>query len=360
MNPRTLKFLTISITVFTILYFLLIPSGFAQAGLVPCGTSETQPCTVCHTFELGKNIIDFYLNTAMPLAATFLFFFAGFFLLTSAGKSDRVGKAQKIFTTTIWGIVISLSAWLVVNTILRSLAGDSNAASEWYRIECKVNPKSGKTQPLEKVWACVAADNKYACSPGNKQDLSDVENNACQGKQAVQIDKSLCGKEPPTQVSGNAQELARQILDKSSKVQLAGNHSSGNNDNATARQNIVDTAEGRQAQRSSYGCAPGQTVALNTKMLAGVLKLSDSFSFSVSEIAGGQHSCPSTRSPSGSRHYSGLAFDANVINGQSATASNSAIRQFSAMCRTLGATEVFDAHTRPQDHGTHVHCAWPR
>lgn len=44
-----------------------------------------------------------------------------------------------------------------------------------------------------KTWACVAADGKYACSPSNKQDLSDVPNNACQGKPAVQVGSNLCG-----------------------------------------------------------------------------------------------------------------------------------------------------------------------
>src|SRR3989344_3315979 len=43
------------------------------------------------------------------------------------------------------------------------------------------------------IWACIADDNKYACSQGNKQDLSDVPNNACRGKQARQIDSALCG-----------------------------------------------------------------------------------------------------------------------------------------------------------------------
>lgn len=43
------------------------------------------------------------------------------------------------------------------------------------------------------IWACLAADGKYACSPGNKKDLSDVPNNACSGKTAVQIDSTKCG-----------------------------------------------------------------------------------------------------------------------------------------------------------------------
>lgn len=45
----------------------------------------------------------------------------------------------------------------------------------------------------DKNYACVAADNKYACSPANLSNLSDVP--ACSGRTPIQIGKNLCGKD---------------------------------------------------------------------------------------------------------------------------------------------------------------------
>ncbi|WP_110514389.1 peptidoglycan-binding domain-containing protein [Herpetosiphon llansteffanensis] len=145
-------------------------------------------------------------------------------------------------------------------------------------------------------------------------------------------------------------DLARTIRD-SSRIALATIHTSGVSDSATARQNIVDTANGGAARRSSYGNAPGGSVNLATSLLNGMITLSQSWSYSVSEIAGGSHSATS-------RHYAGVAVDVNVINGSHVSASHPNQQSFRNKCANLGATEVLG----PGDsgHSTHIHCAWPR
>lgn len=144
--------------------------------------------------------------------------------------------------------------------------------------------------------------------------------------------------------------LATQILNNQN-IALATAHSSGVHDQATAQQNIADTAAGQRARRSNYGNAPGGTVALNERLLRGLLALAEQFSFGVSEIAGGSHS-------TNSRHYAGVTADINVINGRHVSASHPNVTAFKALCRTLGATEVLG----PGDpnHATHVHAGWPR
>ena len=86
-------------------------------------------------------------------------------------------------------------------------------------------------------------------------------------------------------------------------------------------------------------------------MLWGLRMIADRFKLRVSEIAGGSHSL-------NSRHYAGLAFDLNQINGADVSDTNSSIVGVQKMCRALGATEVLG----PDDagHGGHVHCAWSR
>jgi zinc D-Ala-D-Ala carboxypeptidase len=148
----------------------------------------------------------------------------------------------------------------------------------------------------------------------------------------------------PVAVSAaSARDLANQVL-HSPRITLATVHVSGVVDRANAHQNIVDTANGQAATRSHYQNAPGGTVALSAAMLQGMLHRSARFPFRVSEIAGGSHAV-------NSRHYRGVAFDADIINGHRVTSQGNDERAFMAGCRADGATEVLFE-------GTHVHCAW--
>ena len=149
---------------------------------------------------------------------------------------------------------------------------------------------------------------------------------------------------------GTRAQLATTIRD-SSRIGLATYHTSGVSDSATARQNIVDTANGGAARRSSYQNAPGGSVYLDTRLLNGMITLSQSWTYFVTEIAGGSHSVTS-------RHYDGVAVDVGTINGSGVSSSNPYQSAFRSKCSSLGATEVLG----PGDsgHSTHIHCAWPR
>jgi Putative peptidoglycan binding domain. len=148
--------------------------------------------------------------------------------------------------------------------------------------------------------------------------------------------------------------LAQQVLalNLKKRVILATVHESGIDDHAQALYNIQDTAAGKQARRSSYAndglpAAPGGTVLLDQRLLTTMLTLEKTYSFEVSEIAGGCHSA-------NSRHYRGLAVDVNVINGKHVSPANPYFMQVVQLCARLGATELLhpgnDAH-----HQDHVH-----
>ena len=154
--------------------------------------------------------------------------------------------------------------------------------------------------------------------------------------------------EPDTAAASTRASLAATVL-RSNRISLATFHSSGVRDNATARDNIVDTAHGGRAHRSAYGTAPGGSVYLSVAMLRGMLALRSSFTFRVSEIAGGSHSA-------GSLHYQGRAFDVDIVDGQPVSAANPHVRAFEARCRALGAIEVLGPGA--PGHATHIHCAW--
>jgi hypothetical protein len=149
--------------------------------------------------------------------------------------------------------------------------------------------------------------------------------------------------------SSTRAQLAGTIL-RSTRITLATVHSSGVVDRANAHQEIVDTSKGLRARRSCYGTAPCGSVFLDVSMLRGMLALRNSYTFRVSEIAGGSHSATS-------RHYLGKAFDLDILNGQGVSASNPHFRSFMQRCRALGAIEVLGPGD--PDHATHIHCAWP-
>ena len=135
-------------------------------------------------------------------------------------------------------------------------------------------------------------------------------------------------------------------------ITLAEQHISGQSDFATPKSNIRHTLFLMQAGRSHYGNAPatGDT-DLDTRLLQGMVELARHYQFRVTEISGGSHS-------HNSRHYAGIAFDVDTINGIPVSARNPHVAGFMAMGRRLGATEVLGPGS--PGHSGHVHLGWAR
>lgn len=93
-----------------------------NAGLIPCGTKAThdKACNFNDFLQLLKNIMDFLIFISIPIAAC-LFAWAGFKMLMSPGKAGARDEAKKMFGTVVWGIVIMLTAWVVIHTIAAAL-----------------------------------------------------------------------------------------------------------------------------------------------------------------------------------------------------------------------------------------------
>jgi len=158
-------------------------------------------------------------------------------------------------------------------------------------------------------------------------------------------------KSTPTYSSSRA-ALAKKIL-KHPKIILLRHQVSGRVDGATSYDSIAQTARGYSAKRSSYQNAPGGYTKLNIKMLETMLYMADvkGYRYRVTSIAGGSHS-------KGSRHYSGLGFDVDMINGVKVGAGKPYYRAFMSAARAKGATEVLGPGTK--GHSRHIHMAWPR
>jgi hypothetical protein len=124
-----MKILVVSIIIFLGL------SGVAYAnGIVPCGDDE--PCTVCHLFELISNIANFIASRFAPIVGALLFVYGGIMMIISVGNPGKFQAATKIFWNTIIGLAIIYGAWLIVNSLMKTLAGESDISNKWYDVEC--------------------------------------------------------------------------------------------------------------------------------------------------------------------------------------------------------------------------------
>ena len=162
--------------------------------------------------------------------------------------------------------------------------------------------------------------------------------------------KKSAPKTAQRQDTGERALLAIQIL-ISPNITLATAHISKIEDAAYAKANLLHSVFLSNADRSCYENAPCGEVPVSIEMMEAMLTLAETYSYSVTEIAGGSHS-------KGSRHYAGVAMDVGIINGTGVSAKNKDVSGFMKACKKLGATEVLGPGSA--GHATHVHAAWPR
>ena len=99
-----------------------VDAGIHTGPIVPCGSKGQSDCTLCHLWQLASNIINFIsFNLAIPIA-TLLFITAGIIFLTSGGNEQKVGLARSIFINTVIGLLIIFCSWLLIDTLLKTIA----------------------------------------------------------------------------------------------------------------------------------------------------------------------------------------------------------------------------------------------
>lgn len=100
-------------------------------GLVPCGgPSPEVPCNACHAMTMVNGLIS-YLFTIVTFLAVMVMMYAGFKLVTSQGNASEWEEAKGMLTNIIVGFVIVLSAWLVVDTIMKGLLDSKAGFGTW-------------------------------------------------------------------------------------------------------------------------------------------------------------------------------------------------------------------------------------
>jgi sorbitol-specific phosphotransferase system component IIBC len=132
------------IFLFFFLVFVFLTLGQAQAeeqkqGLVPCGGPGESACTLCDFFQLFKNIVDFVLFKIIPVVAALMLVVGGIMFFLAGGSPETLGKAKKLLTSVIMGLIIVYGAWIFVNTffMLIGVADWTGLTEGWWKIECQ-------------------------------------------------------------------------------------------------------------------------------------------------------------------------------------------------------------------------------
>lgn len=119
-----------------ITFLFLSPLSIKAAPLVPCG-GPSDPCTACDLLVLAQNVLQFALKMAFLIVIGFVVY-GGFRWIFSMGKEEYIKAGQQIITNAIIGLVIILTAWIIVNTVFWFIAqaGGWDFTGTWYKIEC--------------------------------------------------------------------------------------------------------------------------------------------------------------------------------------------------------------------------------
>ena len=127
MKNKLLKSLSLGGISFFILSFAL-PT---QAALLPF-CAYTGHCQMCDFIRLAVIIATWGLGAIGSVALLF-FVIGGIYLVGGGHKPDTLTKGKTIISQSIVGMIIVLSAWLIINFVMSAFAGDGFYKDAWYK-----------------------------------------------------------------------------------------------------------------------------------------------------------------------------------------------------------------------------------
>ncbi len=125
-----------------IAFFVSVPM-ITYGALVPC---EGAGCSTCHIVTTVNGVVKWLVQIMVVLAGLILAW-AGFTMVTSGGSSEKISHAKEMMVNSLIGFIILLSAWLVVDTILKALVGETLPGyGPWNEIQCSTSPAAQALQ----------------------------------------------------------------------------------------------------------------------------------------------------------------------------------------------------------------------
>lgn len=144
-----MKWCNVVVSVMVVFFFTSVDSIFAQ-GIVPAGKEDFKGSGygTCEFVELVNNGIAFLIGL-FALLAVIVFIYAGYLLVSSRGNVAVMQQAKTLFTNVLIGLVIMLSAFLVINTILGIMVGGSSGILNWASPPCSYENQAGNPAVID-------------------------------------------------------------------------------------------------------------------------------------------------------------------------------------------------------------------
>lgn len=96
----------------------LFPAGY-WGPLVSCSGIQ---CNTCHLFSTAQMVIYFIMTLTIFVIGPIMITAGGIMMLISAGNAEKFSSGRKMATGAVIGILIGLGAFLIVNTLLVTVA----------------------------------------------------------------------------------------------------------------------------------------------------------------------------------------------------------------------------------------------
>ncbi|MEX2054135.1 MAG: hypothetical protein WD883_01140 [Candidatus Colwellbacteria bacterium] len=123
----------------------LIKTTLAQVGRIPedgivpdCDPTlrpgETGACNFDRLLDMASNIVNTLIALAF-LAAAFFIIVGGFRLIISQGNPERLKAARANITSAIIGLIVVLTSWVVINSLIGFFVDETRCGYEWYKFE---------------------------------------------------------------------------------------------------------------------------------------------------------------------------------------------------------------------------------
>jgi hypothetical protein len=128
----------------TVTYDGLVPCGLGKEVKVNGVPRDNISCQFCHLFVMFDGIVDYALTYIVFPLATLLLVIGGLMFITASESISRIETAKKLMTSTLTGLVIIFSAWLIINLFF-SVIGISDFAAgftgpgQWFNIDCPID-----------------------------------------------------------------------------------------------------------------------------------------------------------------------------------------------------------------------------
>ena len=154
-----------------------------DGGLVPCGTTCC-PCTLCDFFVMLDGIIDFLLIKIVPPLAALMIAIGGGMYIVSQGNPEMLGRAKKLFTSVVIGLLIIYSAYVIIGMFLWGIGLNTwthDIYHNWweqgfFEIDCETTttpsgpPPGSSPSPSPSACATNCAKCSEAECPGSSAD----------------------------------------------------------------------------------------------------------------------------------------------------------------------------------------------